>query len=892
MKIDTMLKDDRAFTKSELTSFKVDTLEELDKAVRKVDSEDLLALKEKSDKLISEREDSVYGRFVSGLIGMIRRPQEDNINMQNLLLTFYEAHNWPVTEYICNKILALNENKFALRILADCYEETGRDDQKWPVYARLVKVDFDEKTITRKLADHYRELGDIDNALLSYHRALSRYITAKDLDNVKAIWLILLDLQGNDFGYFMGVADKVASQIGHEAATTLLDELLKKVSANNDQYIQVLKKELELNKENLNARSALVAAYQKKYASSSRLKECIKKSGLDNNKDDVLKAIAAFEVDIAFDNGSFVYQRSTNRLGVIKKITPNEVIVAFGKTEAKMSADMAFKALVPLPKNNIRVLKAAVPQKLAQKIKSDTKWALTTIMESHNNKCSLKEMKEELVPQILTDKEWDAFKKDAKKELMENPYFSVVTGENETYTLRSTPITPEEKKLLLFKGEDDFYNKVKILRDFIQAGYDTESDAFSEMIKFFNDELKKQKNKVNDTVIASYLLLDMLRSRDHISTAQLDSSEIFDDLYNRLSDKVSIFDKISNAELKKAFLDQVIDIDKDWAEVLRRCFPYYTYAYIPERLKSNGQGKVYTRILKDSVENFKDLSDVFLWNLKNASSKEWEKAGITAETLILTQLLLLEYTASCVELKKEVTENKKRNQLVSQYLFTDKSIYKAIEKGDEELASRIYSIIASDKYIDKGKYIEVRHAIGERFPSFRFFDDEKPVNTDNLIPTGFLCTKKALDEKIKEKDHIEHVELQEVAAEIADARALGDLRENSEYQYGKDKQKNLNAKLRTLTDELEKAQVITPSMVDSSKISFGTEVDLRDNIQNKDVTYTILGQWESDPDRHILNFKTPLGMALMNKSKGDELKFDINGTKYDFTVKDIKVATF
>ncbi len=893
MKLDTLLKEDRVFTKNELISFKVETFTELDKAIAKIDSDDLLSYKEKADNLMAEREDSVYGRYVSGSIGMIRRPHEDNINMQNLLISFYENHNWTVVEFLCTKILALNENKFALRILADCYEETGRDNAKWPVYVRLVKVDFEERKITKALADHYKELGDIDNALIYYHRALTRFIAVKDKENVRNIWHILLTLQSGDFGYFLGVAEKVSVQMAdHAFATELLNDLLSHVSDNLDRCIAVLKKELELNKDNTDARNAIIITFQKKYASSTRLKECLKKSGLTNPNEDVLKAIAFFETDIAFDKGSFVYQRSTNKLGVIKSIDNKQVTVSFGKELKAMSPDMAFKALSPLPKSHIRVLKACVPAKFAEKIKKDTKWALTTIMESHpGNKCSMKEMKEELEG-ILTPKEWDAFKKDAKRELDENPYFSAVANESETYTLRSTPITPEEKKLNLFKSEKDFYNKVRIVREFIALDYDTESESFTEMIKFFNDEIKKQKNGVNDNVLASFLLLDLLRSRDKIQTVIFETPVTFQELYAKVEDKVDTFDKINNADLKKSFLDHVIDIDKNWAEILKNCFAHYTYSYIPERLKANGQSKTFIAMLKESVDNYKDQSDVFLWNFKNATEKEWAKAGITYENLIITLLQLLDYTASCIELKKDVTENKKRNTLINQYLFTERNIYKAMEDGDEGLASRIYSIVASARQLDMGKKIEVRHFIGEKYPSFKFFDDAAPVQTDNLIPTGFLCTKKWLDIKIKEKEQIEHVELKKVADEIADARALGDLRENSEYQYGKDKQKNLNAQLRTLSDEIEKAQVITPDIVDPSKISFGCEVKLMDNTQNQEITYIILGQWESDPDQHILNFKTPLGMALMNKVVGDKLKFDINGTKYDFLVLDIKVADF
>ena len=79
-----MLKNDRKFTKAELQAMTIDNFVEYDKAIKKIDSEDMLSIKEISDSLRKEREDSVWGRYVSGSISMIRRPHEDNINMQNL----------------------------------------------------------------------------------------------------------------------------------------------------------------------------------------------------------------------------------------------------------------------------------------------------------------------------------------------------------------------------------------------------------------------------------------------------------------------------------------------------------------------------------------------------------------------------------------------------------------------------------------------------------------------------------------------------------------------------------------------------------------------------------------------------------------------------------------
>ncbi|MCR5731989.1 MAG: GreA/GreB family elongation factor, partial [Sphaerochaetaceae bacterium] len=164
-------------------------------------------------------------------------------------------------------------------------------------------------------------------------------------------------------------------------------------------------------------------------------------------------------------------------------------------------------------------------------------------------------------------------------------------------------------------------------------------------------------------------------------------------------------------------------------------------------------------------------------------------------------------------------------------------------------------------------------------------------DVENLIPTGFFCSKASYDLKVKERAELEH-QLLEVADEIADARALGDLRENAEYQYGKDKQKNLNITLNNLKKLLETAQIKSTKDVDPSKVSFGTKVTMMDNLAKKEVVYTIMGLWESDPENNVINFKTPLGKNLYNKVVGDEAKFDINGTKYDFTVLKIEVVDF
>ena len=292
---------------------------------------------------------------------------------------------------------------------------------------------------------------------------------------------------------------------------------------------------------------------------------------------------------------------------------------------------------------------------------------------------------------------------------------------------------------------------------------------------------------------------------------------------------------------------------------------------------------------------YRDDPDFFIYLTNAFSLKEWDKAKVSAETLMITKLSLLSITNKKIDNSIDVADNKKRQALLMDALFKkDKEVQNYLDAADEAQAQKLYSILKGIPGIETER-LSVKHTIINRFSSYEEILGEKPdkeIDRKKIIPTGLLCTKAMLEAKKQELDHIMNVEIPENSKEIGTARALGDLRENAEYQYGKDKQKNLNFLMNKLTDEVSAAQVILPENVDLQYVSFGTKVTFRDNKTGKDVSYTLFGPWESDPARNILNFKAPLGQAIYNMEAGETKKFNINGIDYDYTVKSIELAEF
>lgn len=126
-----------------------------------------------------------------------------------------------------------------------------------------------------------------------------------------------------------------------------------------------------------------------------------------------------------------------------------------------------------------------------------------------------------------------------------------------------------------------------------------------------------------------------------------------------------------------------------------------------------------------------------------------------------------------------------------------------------------------------------------------------------------------IQERIKQ---IGTVEVIENAREIEEARALGDLRENSEYKFAQERRARLQYELKTLSQQLNSARVITPDDIHTQEVGVGNVIDVLDK-NGASIRYTILGPWDAEPEKNILSFNSKLAQAMIGKKKGEHYEF-------------------
>ena len=130
-----------------------------------------------------------------------------------------------------------------------------------------------------------------------------------------------------------------------------------------------------------------------------------------------------------------------------------------------------------------------------------------------------------------------------------------------------------------------------------------------------------------------------------------------------------------------------------------------------------------------------------------------------------------------------------------------------------------------------------------------------------MTPRGYAL----LDEELR---RLRAEERPRIVREIETARAHGDISENAEYHAAKDRQGQIEARLRQLEDRLARAQVIDPREQSGERVVFGATVVLVDVESEERTTYTIVGEDEANVAQGMISVTSPVARAIMGREEG------------------------
>ncbi|MGA2097738.1 MAG: transcription elongation factor GreA [Candidatus Acidiferrum sp.] len=141
--------------------------------------------------------------------------------------------------------------------------------------------------------------------------------------------------------------------------------------------------------------------------------------------------------------------------------------------------------------------------------------------------------------------------------------------------------------------------------------------------------------------------------------------------------------------------------------------------------------------------------------------------------------------------------------------------------------------------------------------------------------------KTRLQEEIDQLEHELNIDLPK---EIAKARAHGDLSENAEYKYAKERQGYVNARIGQLKKRMGDLGMLNLSNIPTDRSGYGSRIVVLDTQRDVKIEYKLVTTEESDVEKGLISTTSPIGKALLNRRVGDEVEVVTPAGKKDFEI--------
>ena len=160
------------------------------------------------------------------------------------------------------------------------------------------------------------------------------------------------------------------------------------------------------------------------------------------------------------------------------------------------------------------------------------------------------------------------------------------------------------------------------------------------------------------------------------------------------------------------------------------------------------------------------------------------------------------------------------------------------------------------------------------------------INEDDQV----LVTKEGLAKLKEELQYFKDIRRKDVAKRLKEAISYGDLSENSEYEEAKNEQAFIEGRIIELEKMIDNSKIITEGIKSTdATVQIGTTVTVQNITDNDEPeTYTIVGSTEADPTLNKISNESPIGSALLGKTKNDIIKVKVPAGVMEFKIMKIK----
>jgi transcription elongation factor GreA len=559
----------------------------------------------------------------------------------------------------------------------------------------------------------------------------------------------------------------------------------------------------------------------------------------------------------------------------------NQIVIDFaGKKSHPMQAEYAAENVTPLAPEHFLARKATDLASIKKLAKEDPPAVVRNILESLDGKATAQQISEWLVGDVFTETEWKRWWESTKKALKASGVFSVPAKKSEPIQIRGEGVSQADELLDAFNKARQPKAQIAALEQIIKS-----CDQFRESEKQLQPIITTIENMtVRNQKMHPEFAFELIIARDdligrvpslHTTHIGLTLSTLILEEDKRL---ILVLAKLPAAKEKRILQALPTALGPRWTERgldLMQKSHGRMVAQIPRILSEAGKHDELRTMLERSIREHSATSEMLAWLC--SEREQWSE--------LVTQELL---GAIFAALEREQHNTAGRSGKLYRTLVEDRQLLGDIfRKSDVATARDWMRRLQLSHLFDELTKRSLLARLVKVYPELESMITGAQTQGETA---SLIVSWSSLERRKAEYEEIVKTKIPENTREIALARSYGDLSENFEFKAAKQMQSVLMRRKTELEQMLHNARGTSFENVDTSRVSIGTIVTLRDVETNKEESYTILGAWDGDPDRYIISYQTAIGQALLGHKIGEAVSLNTEHGTAQFTIVSIQPA--
>src|SRR5882762_783212 len=559
----------------------------------------------------------------------------------------------------------------------------------------------------------------------------------------------------------------------------------------------------------------------------------------------------------------------------------NQIVIDFaGKKSHPMQLQYAADNLTVIPAEHFLARKASDLTSIKKLAKEDPPALVRNILKSLDGQATVQQISDWLIGDLFTEAEWKRWWESTKRLLKSSGAFSIPAKKTEPIQLRGKGISHADE----------------LIASFDQARQPKEQIATLEQIIKFHQQFKEQEKQLQPIVatienatarnqkLHPELAFEWILGRDDLleRVRQLRTTHVGLTLVKLISDEesrlISILPKLPAAKEKRILQALPAALGERWSTRALRLMQAAhgrLVAQIPHVFSDAGRHEELRTALERSVRQHSATSGMLVWLCNERH--EWRE-------LITPELL----TAILSAVERDQSKTGARGSKLQRLLIEDRQLLGDIFAGsDIAIARDAVRRLQLSPLFDELTKRSLLARIVKLYPELEsMITGAQPV--EKAAP--LIVSESSLQKRRAEHEELVKKKIPENSKEIALARSYGDLSENFEFKAAKQMQAVLIRRKSELEQMLHRARGTSFENADTSRVSIGTIVTLRNVEMDKEETYAILGAWDGDPDRYVISYQTAIGQMLLGHEVGETVSLNTDHGSAQFTIVSIQPA--